>query len=146
MDNTENKFFNLGQTFNLRPEAKKLELQVYFRGLGGYQDTIMTLVKLREANIKVYQYVMIDGENEGIGLPRSCSGESTIGITTFFMPDNTDFISEIYDALFDMNDIKQIHTDHWLNDFDQYIKIQVRHRVEGGQWSDWTSELDREVA
>ena len=53
--------FNLGNKWMLKEEAQKLNVEVFFRGIGGVQDTIMTLVKLKEAGIYIHQYVMVDG-------------------------------------------------------------------------------------
>jgi hypothetical protein len=132
----KHKMFDLGNEWNLKPEAQKLDIQVFFRGIGGYQDTILTLVKLCDAKIKAYQYVMFDGESFG-GEPRCCSGEAGVGITTFFMPEQTDFIDNTYKVLMNTKQNTDFVKDHWLNDLDQYGKIQVRHRVNGGDWTEW---------
>ncbi len=129
--------------------ARRLDVEVFFRGLGGCRDTILTLVKLREAGFHIFQYTMLDGidmgDDTGPG-PRMCSGEADLGITTFFMPDQTDFIQRIYKTLFDMTENKQIDPDHWLNDYDQYSKIQVRHRVDCGEFSEWKDSVVEEAA
>jgi hypothetical protein len=138
--------FDLGNEWSLKPQAQKLEIQVYFRGLGGYQDTILTMVKLRDAGIKAYQYVMFDGEKFEPNEPRYCSGEAGIGVTTFFMPEQTDFIDNVYKVLMDTKTNPDIDKKHWLNDYDQYGKIQVRHRVAGGEWTEWIAGYDYDEA
>jgi hypothetical protein len=138
----KHSMFDLGNEWSVKPEAQKLEIQVYFRGIGGYQDTILTLVKLRDAGIKAYQYVMFDGEKFGEDEPRCCSGEAGIGITTFFMPENVDFIDNVYKVLMDTKTNPNIGKKHWLNDYDQYGKIQVRHRVNGGDWAKWIDDSE----
>jgi hypothetical protein len=138
----KHKMFDLGNEWSVKPQAQKLEIQVFFRGIGGYQDTILTMVKLRDAGIKAYQYVMFDGESFSPKEPRLCSGEAGIGITTFFMPEQTDFIDHVYKVLMDTKTNPDIGKKHWLNDYDQYGKIQVRHRVSGGDWTEWIAGYD----
>ena len=131
--------FTTNEQWSLKPEAQKLEVQVFFRGLGGNQDTILTLAKLQEAGVYIYHYAMLDGVKFVDMEKRIGDGEATLGFTTFFMPD-TDFIKKLYAILFDFNQNKNIDKKHWLNDYDQYMKIQVKHRVDGGDWSEWTDD------
>ena len=136
--------FDLGNTWNLKEQAQRLDIQVFFRGISYAQDTIMVLAKLQEAGFFIHQYVMYNGENWDSR--RSCSGEADLAIVTYYMPEQTDYVNRIYDTLFDFTDNACINEDHWLNDYDQYCKIQVRHRVDGGKWSEWQDEVKREAA
>lgn len=140
------KMFDLGNEWGLKEGAQRLDIQVFFRGIGGVQDTILALVKLREARIKPYQYVMFDGSKFSEDEPRICSGEAGIGITTFYMPEQTDFVDLVYSALMDFSPNAAIDAKSWLNDHDQYCKIQIRHRINGGEWSNWIDERDLKTA
>ena len=130
--------FNLGNKWMLKEEARKLNVEVFFRGIGGVQDTIMTLVKLKEAGIYIHQYVMVDGIKFRKDMPLMCSGEATLSLTLHYMPEQTDFINNIYSVLLNMKKNTSIADKHWLNDHDQYSKIQIRHQINDGEFSKWT--------
>lgn len=136
--------FNLGNEWMLKEGAQKLNVEVFFRGIGGVQDTILTLVKLKEAGIYIHQYVMVDGIRFEKDDPYMCSGEATLGITTHFMPEQTDYIDNVYKVLLSMKKNNNIDKNHWLNDYDQYGKIQIRHQVNDGEFSQWV-DCDFEV-
>ncbi len=128
--------FNSDTKWSVMPEAQKLEIDVFFCGIGGIQDTILTLAKLQEAGFYVYYYAMTDGIKWSKGDSKHiCSGEASLGITLYFMPEQTDFIERLYATLFNFEQNKNIDKKHWLNDYDQYGKIQVRHRINGGTWT-----------
>ena len=124
--------------WNLKPEAIRLDVEVFFRGLGGHQDTVLALVKLYEADLHPLQYHAFDGitgmsEDGTIQL----YGEASIGFTFAYMPEQKDYVRRVYETLFSLNSIKQIRPSHWLNDIDQYSKIQARHRCNTGKWTRW---------
>lgn len=133
--------FDLGNEWNLKPGVKRLDTQVFFRGMGGDMDTILVLVKLASAGIKCHQYVMFDGEKFDDDDKRLCSGEAGIGITTHFLPEDTTYVDKIYQVLTDFVTDPLIDNTHWLNQLDQYSKIQIRHRIDGGEWSKWYDKL-----
>ena len=144
-----NNIFNLGNEWALKEGAQKLDVQIFFRGIGGVQDTIMTLAKLNEAGVYIHQYAMVDGIRFKKDMPYMCSGEATLGITTHYMPEQTDYIDNIYKVLLSMNHNPSIAEHHWLNDHDQYSKIQIRHQVNDGEftkWVDWNFEKQAEEA
>ena len=134
--------YDLGNNWMLKEGAQKLEIEVFFRGIGGRQDTILTLAKLYEAGYYIHQYVMVDGDDIIGNGNLMCSGEATIAITTHFMPEQSDYIDNIYKVLTDTNPNPKINANHWLNDFDQYSKIQIRHRVDNGEFTDWVDGYD----
>jgi len=142
-----NNMFNLGNEWMLKEGAQKLNVEVFFRGIGGVQDTIMTLAKLREAGIYIHQYVMVDGNQITKDMPLMCSGEATLALTLHYMPGQTDFIDNIYAVLLSMKKNASIANEHWLNDHDQYSKIQIRHQINDGEFSKWTDwDYEKETA
>jgi len=141
-----NAMFNLGNTWSIKEGAKRLDIQVFFRGMSYAQDGILAQAKLQEAGFLLHQCVMLQGNEFKPGC-RAIEGEVELGIVTYFLPhQQKDFIKKVYDTLFDCNINSQINPKHWLNDYDQYCKIQVRHRVNGGKWSEWQDEAKREAA
>lgn len=141
-----NEMFNLGNTWSLKEGAKRLDIEVFFRGMSYAQDGILALAKLQEAGFLIHQCVMFNGGEFEPDHPRVIDGELELGIVTYFMPESKDFIKTVYDTLFDININSKIDSEHWLNDYDQYSKIQVRHRVDGGDWSKWQDQVKREEA
>jgi hypothetical protein len=124
--------------WNLKPECTRLDVEVFFRGMGGHQDTVLALVKLYEADLHPLQYHAFDGDtgmsdDDTINL----CGEASIGFTFAYMPDQKDYLRQVYETLFSLSTMKQIKPSHWLNDVDQYSKIQARHRCNTGKWSRW---------
>ena len=142
MANTTEVNLNPNHEWHTKPEAKRLDVQVFFRGLGGDQDTILTLVKLKKAGYHLFQYNMIDGmsfeRDDHFKGKRISSGEATIGFTTYFMPKQKNFVEDLYKTLMDDPASDDVAPKDFLEDYDQYIKIQVRHKVDNGKWSDWT--------
>lgn len=143
------KLFNIGNVWgSLRPGAQKLEVEVFFRGLGGKQDCVLALAKLAKEHALPAQAVMVDGiEFEGEpGLKRY--GEASLGLTYFSMDADKD-LKVIKGILYDFNEDPDYSKDSWINDYDQYGKIQIRSKVDDADWSTWTyydTELQVEVA
>ena len=124
--------------WDLKPECTRLDVEVFFRGLGGHQDTVLALVKLYEAGLPPLQYHAFDGIY-GLGDDDTLKlfGEASIGFTFAYMPDQQDYVRQVYETLFNLSTINEITPSHWLNDCDQYSKIQARHRCNTGKWTRW---------
>lgn len=128
--------FNLGHTWSLKKEAQKIELQIFFRGLGGTQDCALVMAKLAKARMLPVQMVMVDGiqleKNEPLGL----YGEASLGLTYYSMDPIKD-LSKILVVLFNCKGDTDYSKKSWINDYDQYSKIQVRSKVDSEDWSRW---------
>jgi len=142
------KLFNIGNVWgSLRPEAQKLEVEVFFRGMGGTQDCVLALAKLAKAGALPAQAVIVDGiEFAGEpGLKRY--GEASLGLTFFSMDADKD-LKVIKDILYDFSEDPDYANNSWINDYDQYGKIQIRSKVDDSAWTNWAyydTELQAEA-
>ncbi len=128
--------FNLGHTWSLKKEAQKIELQIFFRGLGGTQDCALVMAKLAKARMLPIQMVMVEGIDFGNNEPLGCYGEASLGLTYYSMEPIKD-LSKILAVLFNCKGDTDYSKKSWINDYDQYSKIQVRSKVDSEDWSRW---------
>ena len=133
--------FNLGHTWGVKKEAQKIELQIFFRGLGGTQDCALVMAKLAKARMLPVQMVMVDGiqfsDTDSLGL----YGEASLGLTYYSMDPAKD-LPKIKAVLFNCEQDPDYSKKSWINDYDQYSKIQVRSKVDSEDWSAWLDYND----
>ena len=145
----KNKLFDLGNEWQLTKsvDASKIhqtDVDVFFRGLGGTSDCAQVMAKLAKAELMPQQVVMIDGIDFGDKRGLMLAGEASIGLKFLSSDDcitTDELIKQIYDVLFDYTPAFDDG-----NDMDQYGKIQIRHRVDNGSWTDSIYKEQREVA
>jgi hypothetical protein len=128
--------FNLGHTWGVKPEAQKIELEVFFRGMGGTQDCVLALAKLAKAGALPVQFVMVDGIEFADEPKLKLYGEASLGLTYYSMDTDKD-LRTIKAILYDLNIDPDYAKDSWINDYDQYGKIQIRSRIDGKDWTSW---------
>jgi hypothetical protein len=142
------KLFDLGHTWSIRKEAHKVELEIFFRGMGGTQDCVLALAKLAKAEMLPVQFVMVDGfEFADEPILKLC-GEASLGLTYYSM-NTTEDLAAIKAVLYDFQTDPDYSASSWINDYGQYGKIQIRSRVGSAKWSKWTywdQEISAEVA
>ena len=123
---------NTNKTFALRNGAVKIEVSIFFRGMSYSQDAVLALHKLQMAKVPVYQAAFVNGDTMG-GVTRQ-TGEVSLDVITYAMPDGVDaMVEKIYATLRDTESDSTVAKDSYLNDFDQYRKIQVSHRINDGE-------------
>ena len=130
------KLFDLGHTWSIRKEAQRLELEVFFRGMGGTQDCVLALAKLAKAEMLPVQFVMVDGIEFADEPTLKLYGEASLGLTYYSMNPAQD-LSAIKAVLYDFGPDLDHARDSWINDYDQYSKIQIRSRIDSQAWSAW---------
>ena len=125
---------NTNKTFALREGAVKIEVSIFFRGMSYSQDAILALHKLQTAKVPVYQAAFVNGDDSfGDGVTRQ-SGEVSLDVITYALPDGVDaMVDKIYATLLDTTSDSTVADDSYLNDFDQYSKIQVSHKINDGE-------------
>lgn len=129
--------FDLGHTWSVRKEAQKIEIEVFFRGMGGTQDCVLALAKLAKAKLLPFQSVIVDGIRFADEPKLSIFGEASLGLTYYSMDTDKD-LSAIKAVLYDFSQDPDSSSKSWINDYDQYSKIQIRSKVDGKSWSKWS--------
>ena len=127
---------NTNKTFALRNGAVKIEVSAFFRGMSYTQDAILALHKLQMAKVPMYQAAFVNGDTMD-GVTRQ-TGEVSLDIITYAMPNGVDaMVEKIYATLLDTTTDSSVAGDSYLNDFDQYRKIQIAHRINDGERTEW---------
>jgi hypothetical protein len=140
--------FDLGHVWNVRKQAQKFEVEVFFRGMGGKQDCVLALAKLAKAKLLPVQFVMVDGIEFDDESTITLFGEASLGLTYYSMDPAKD-LQSIKAVLYDFETDTDYAENSWVNDYDQYGKIQIRSRFESENWTDWAywdEELNTEAA
>ena len=136
---------NTNKTFALRNGAVKIEVSAFFRGQSYTQDAILALHKLQTAKIPVYQAAFVNGDTMD-GITRQ-TGEVSLDVVTYAMPEGVDaMVEKIYATLLDTTTDSSVAGDSYLNDFDQYRKIQIAHRINDGELSNFVDAADEAMA
>jgi len=128
--------FNLGHSWDVKDEAQKIEIEVFFRGMGGQQDCVLALAKLAKAEMLPFQFVMVAGIDFDDDPKLKLMGEASLGLTYYSMKP-VENLKSIKAILYDLNEDTDYPKNDWINDYDQYGKIQIRSRVNNKKWSNW---------
>lgn len=119
---------------SMNDKIHTVDINVFFRGLGGSVDCAVALAKLAKARLMPKQVVMVDGIQLQGEKQIISAGEADMGLRYLVSEDygTQKLINKVYDALMNLdNEID----DEVCGHMDQYSKIQLTHRINNGEWN-----------
>ena len=127
------ELFNHGNIWKTDPGTVEFKAEFFFRGIGGMTDCATLLRHVSKTYYHPQQVVMFQGIEFERGRELHCTGETTAGFLWTVTKDEVQYSAiKLLVSLSDINGISE-------EEFDQYSKIQMRHQIGDGEWSEWIS-------